>query len=58
MRKREIKSYLNDLKMHIDHMERWMDQATNMIYEIEERLSEEDEPDEFELAFSKLTMVS
>lgn len=48
----EIRSHLDTLKMHIDQLESWMRQATDMVYMIEEKLMDiEDE--EIERMFSK-----
>jgi ribosome maturation protein Sdo1 len=35
---KEITSYLNELKIHIDQVDNWARQATNIIYFIEEKL--------------------
>jgi hypothetical protein len=35
---RGVRSRLNNLKTHLDQVERWVAQATNLIYEVEEKL--------------------
>ena len=34
----EIRKYLTDLKIHVDQIENWTMQATDLIYQIEEQL--------------------
>jgi len=34
----EIRNYLTNLKIHIDHMDKWLRQATDMVYAIENSL--------------------
>lgn len=43
MRIEEIRKHLTTLKIHIDQIENWTMQATDLVYQIEEKLSDIEE---------------
>jgi len=44
----KVKKDLQTLKIHLDEMERWVSQTSNMIYEIEENILDMEERQWFE----------
>lgn len=38
MNMQEIKSYITTMKLHIDQIENWMVQASQMVYDLEEKI--------------------
>jgi proteasome assembly chaperone (PAC2) family protein len=53
----QVKKQIQTLKIHVDMLEEWAKQATNMIYQLEEDLAEQEEKEWFEKYIKNNQMI-